>query len=144
MTLSDITVESQGSAVELEEAESYIAQLDLTYIVKAMCAPDYPMPRWTLEDAEHSLVLYKNFLMLLKEYPREGLVPTREIDEFWHNHILYTKNYHRDCLHIFGHYLHHEPASPADNPEKLIDAYLKTKQYYLEKFKHPLVAAYHS
>jgi hypothetical protein len=72
MTLSDITVESQGSAVELEEAESYIAQLDLTYIVKAMCAPDYPMPRWTLEDAEHSLVLYKNFMMLLKEYPREG------------------------------------------------------------------------
>ena len=130
--------EPQSQAIGLEEAQNYIEKLDLDYIVKAMCAPDYPLPRWTTLDAEHCSRLYKNFLILLKEYPLEGLVPSREIDEFWHNHILYTKNYHRDCLTIFGYYLHHEPASPLDNPEKLINDYLKTKQYYLKKFNHPL------
>jgi len=84
-----------------------------------MCASNYPLPRWTLPDDERCLQLYKNFLLLLKQHLPEALVPTREIDEFWHNHILYTKNYHRDCLQIFGHYLHHEPASPKDNSEKL-------------------------
>jgi hypothetical protein len=129
---------SDTPTVTLDEAERYIEQLDLDYIVKAMCAPEYPLPRWTESDAAHCLQLYKNFLLLMKEYPREGLVPTREIDEFWHNHILYTKNYHRDSLKIFGYYLHHEPASPSDQPEKLIDGFLKTQQYYLEKFNHPL------
>jgi hypothetical protein len=138
MTYRQDNDESGHQTVSAEDACEYILKLDLDYIVQVMCAPDYSLPRWTLADALHCARLYKNFLILLKENPREELVPTREIDEFWHNHILYTKNYHRDCLNIFGYYLHHEPASPVDDPEKLVSHYQKTKAYYLEKFSHPL------
>lgn len=103
-----------------------------------MCSPAYPLPQWTLADATHCAQLYKNFLFLKKKHSHLSLVPTREIDEFWHNHILHTKNYWHDCMQIFGYYFHHEPASPNDNTQQLIDDYLITKQLYLEEFKTPL------
>lgn len=115
-----------------------INALDLTYIAHDMCSEKYPLPRWEMTQALKCMQLYKNFLYLFKLYPQEPLVPTREIDEFWHNHILYTKNYHRDCLQIFGYYLHHSPLTPNDNREKLVNHYLKTKQYYLDIFQEPM------
>lgn len=121
--------------ISLEQARSYVDTLDFNYIIETMCAPTYPLPRWTVSDATYCAQLYKNFLLLQKKYSGIPLVPTREIDEFWHNHILFTKNYHLDCLNIFGFYLHHEPASPQDNPEKLVQDYANTKQLYFEEFK---------
>lgn len=126
------------SVISLEAARTYIMQLDFGYIIEAMSSMQYPLPRWTRVDAEHCAKLYKNFLILQKKHLSESLVPTREIDEFWHNHILYTKHYSQDCLHIFGHYLHHEPAAPNDNNHELVNAYLKTKQFYLAEFGVPL------
>lgn len=122
----------------LEEARAYIAQLDLDYIVKSMCAPTYPLPRWTEENAKRCAQLYKNFLFLHKKHAGQALVPSRHIDEFWHNHILHTQQYTKDCQAIFGHYLHHDPALPDESTDHLIDNYLKTKAYYLEEFKQPL------
>lgn len=124
--------------VSYESARQYINQLDLHYIVDSMCSGSYPLPQWEEQDALHCLKLYKNFLLLQKKHLPDSLVPSREIDEFWHNHILYTKNYFQDCVNIFGHYLHHEPASPDENQELLVDAYLKTKQLYLAEFGEPL------
>lgn len=124
--------------VELEQARKYIEELNLDFIIEVMCAPNYQLPRWTLEDATYCAKLYKEFLWLQKKHYPEPLVPTREIDEFWHNHILYTKTYFRDCMNIFGHYLHHEPAAPQEDKTKLVNAYLKTKQFYLEEFHRPL------
>lgn len=125
--------------VSLDEARSYLNALDLNYIIVTMCAELYPLPRWSSEDAFHCSQLYKNFLFLQKKYASIPLVPTREIDEFWHNHILYTQNYFRDCLHIFGYYLHHEPASVTENSQRLIDNFVRTKELYLKEFKTPLV-----
>jgi hypothetical protein len=128
--------------ISQEQAREYLAQLDLSYIITAMCAEHYPLPRWTLADATLCCQLYKNFLFLQKKHRTIPLVPTREIDEFWHNHILYTKNYFRDCEQIFGHYMHHEPASPSDNPQQLVDDFLRTKQLYLEEFNVSLFHSY--
>lgn len=125
--------------ISLDEARSYITELDLNYIIQAMCAPHYPLPRWTESDAAHCCQLYKNFLILLKKHLPLSLVPTREIDEFWHNHILYTQNYFHDCGQIFGHYLHHEPASPDESPEELVNNFQITKELYLQEFGQPLV-----
>lgn len=120
------------------EAREYIEQLDLDYIIDAMCSPNYPLPRWTEDDARKCCRLYKDFLILKKIHRHQALVPTREIDEFWHNHILYTKEYVTDCMKIFGHYLHHQPASPQEDLEEMVKAYLKTKQLYFDEFKRPL------
>jgi hypothetical protein len=125
-------------ATSLVSARAYIDALDLGYLIEYMCSTRYPLPRWSLSDATHCCQLYKNFLFLFKKHLPEFLVPTREIDEFWHNHILYTKNYFRDTSAIFGHYLHHDPASPNENAAVLVEGFLKTKTYYLAEFKEPL------
>ena len=45
---------------------------------------------------------YKRFLALKYFYPKETFVPNKLVDEFWHAHILDTKNYQMDCLKVFG------------------------------------------
>lgn len=120
--------------VSVQQARDYIARLDLSYIVEAMCREDYPLPRWTHAEAEYCMQLYKNFLLLQKKHLPKSLVPTRQIDEFWHNHILHTREYMTDCDHVFGHYLHHAPAVPGKGDDALVEDFLKTKQLYLEAF----------
>ena len=122
----------------LEVAQAYLKALDLNYLIDFMCGERYPLPRWIRAEAEYCCQLYKNFLWLNKQYPDQTLVPTLEIDEFWHNHILYTKNYARDCLMIFGHYFHHEPMESDEDPEILTANYLETKRLYLTEFGMPL------
>ncbi len=117
-----------STTVNPEAARVYIRQRIESWLhYRSRCAAiaSSPLPRWTYSDAEYCCQLYKNFLLLIKKHLPTLLVPTREIDEFWHNHILYTRNYLQDCKHIFGHYLHHEPASPDEEPEKLIEGFLR-------------------
>lgn len=66
-------------------------------------------PRWSAEKLRISEEAYRGFLFIHWKYPREALVPSTGIDEFWHAHILYTKQYMKDCQKIFGHYMHHDP-----------------------------------
>ncbi|MDX8377706.1 MAG: hypothetical protein R8L53_06750 [Mariprofundales bacterium] len=37
-------------------------------------------------------------------------MPSKAVDEAWHEFILFTKNYNQFCNEIFGHFLHHIPA----------------------------------
>ena len=137
LTMSALTLNQRSPT--LEHAKRYLDELSLAYIVKAMCSENYPLPSWTEQEARHCEKLYKNFLLLFKYYPNENLVPTRQIDEFWHNHILYTKQYHHDCQHIFGHYLHHQPAEPFDDTAILVDHFIKTQQLYFACFQHSMI-----
>ncbi len=135
----DSTLQSPPTKqISIATAQAYIEKLDLSYIIEYMTSDRYPLPRWTLADAKHCVQLYKNFLFLIRKNEGEFLVPTRNIDEVWHNHILYTKNYLHDCMNIFGHYLHHDPEMPGDDPQKLIENYKKTKALYFKEFNQPL------
>ena len=125
---------------DLTVADAYLEALDLSYITKKMCSKYYPMPKWPLELAKQCEKQYKRFLWLLVHYPQESLVPTRDIDEFWHNHILFTQNYTKDCQALFGRYMHHEPSDPDDAQEiaRLSPHFQRTKELYLQAFAEPL------
>lgn len=41
-------------------------------------------------------------------------MPTVDIDDVWHLHVLDTSRYMKDCEAIFGEYLHHTPVLPFD------------------------------
>lgn len=120
------------------EQLQYLSDLNLDYLIEFMCSDRYPLPRWNPNEAKRCSLLYKNFLLLQKKNPHFPLVPTKEIDEFWHNHILYTKEYTRDCQAIFGFYLHHEPATPTDNPKALVEQFQQTKALYFSEFQETL------
>jgi hypothetical protein len=125
-------------SISFEEARTYLTELDLNYLAELMCADYYTLPRWQRVSAVKIIEIYKNFLYLQKKSWPFALVPTREIDEVWHNHILYTKKYFHDCLQVFGHYLHHDPAAPNENQRALVSAFVKTKELYFEEFNELL------
>lgn len=64
---------------------------------------------WTRQQVARAIANYKRFLYLLYLYPSSAIVPTQEIDEVWHQHILDTRKYAEDCQWLFGYFVHHYP-----------------------------------
>src|SRR5277367_2353333 len=64
---------------------------------------------WTLERANQVEPQYKAFLFLIGSRVKAEFVPTFDIDEMWHTHILDTRKYMADCALHFGEYIHHYP-----------------------------------
>jgi hypothetical protein len=64
---------------------------------------------WSRDYADQMEVAYKRFLTLLVKFPDETIAPTKDVDKFWHGHILDTMKYAEDCENLFGYFLHHFP-----------------------------------
>ena len=85
-----------------------IQKLDLEPIMVKLMDPDEG-EAWTLERAREMEVWYRRFLFLSVAYPHLSIVPTPDMDTFWHYHILDTQKYAEDCQIAFGYFLHHFP-----------------------------------
>lgn len=117
-----------------------VEAMDLAPICARMQSPGYELPQWPDDLLATLTLLYRRFFYLLCRYPDEGLVPTKEIDEIWHNHILFTKRYHRDCQAIAGRYLHHTPDDPdCPNDELMQHGFERTKARYKQTFGEALL-----
>lgn len=66
-------------------------------------------PQWTKTQMVEAIARYLAFLYLIDRYPRLQLVPSKEIDYIWHQHILDTQKYAEDCQNLFGRFVHHFP-----------------------------------
>lgn len=64
---------------------------------------------WSRAQADRCELEYRRFLALLAKYPDEVIAPSKEVDQFWHGHILDTMKYAEDCQNVFGYFLHHFP-----------------------------------
>ncbi|TAG72630.1 MAG: hypothetical protein EAZ24_12270 [Burkholderiales bacterium] len=52
----------------------------------------------------------REWFLLLQRHPREKFgMPSRVVDDAWHEFILMTRLYQRFCEQGFGNYVHHEP-----------------------------------
>jgi len=124
-----------ASSLTVEQAQQYINSLDFSMIIKKMVVQQ----GWQKENAIQLSQLYKNFLFLNFKYGAQfpGLPPSEEIDEFWHNHVLDTQSYIRDCQKIFGRYLHHYPYSGLDGKmtsEQTNDAFENMQELHCKEF----------
>lgn len=93
--------------------------------------------KWKKQDAKECEKLYKNFLYLNFKYGKDiCLVPTEEIDIFWHEHILDTERYMKDCNSVFGKYLHHEQSDldSASSSNKVNDFFEQTQEAHKKEF----------
>ena len=70
-----------------------------------------------LRRVERAEAGYRQFLKLAAKYPDAPIVPSEEVDEFWHMHILDTQRYAADCERIFGYMIHHDPYSGIDGAQ---------------------------
>ena len=113
-----------------------IRNLDLVCIKFKLLQPR-PEGAWTLEKADEVELSYKRFLELNLKYRQDTIVPNRDIDTFWHYHILDTEKYAADCADCFGHFLHHFPYSGLRGDEDLANLkenYRKTKDKFMTEF----------
>ena len=94
---------------------------------------------WTREYADSIEAAYRNYLTMLVKYQddAEDILLSKDVDEFWHTHILQTIKYTEDCEKVFGNFLHHSPhvgeRSPADL-EKRAGLAEKTRRLYVREF----------
>jgi hypothetical protein len=81
-------------------------QLDLTPIRLKVARENAHLTAEQLDDLEDR---YLKFLMLCRDEPNVRHEPEKDVDLYWHAHILHTKQYAADCYRYFGYFLHHEP-----------------------------------
>lgn len=92
----------------MKNAISIMNQLDLEPImVKAMDKEEGF--GWTLEFTKRIANEYRKYLILCLENPDFPVVPSSQVDDFWHLHILDTMKYQEDCTEYLGYFLHHFP-----------------------------------
>jgi hypothetical protein len=94
---------------------------------------------WTREHAEGIERGYRTYLTMLAKYPdhAEDILLSKDVDEFWHTHILQTIKYTEDCEAVFGKYLHHAPhigeVTSAVKEKRMVLAE-KTRRLYQREF----------
>ena len=89
-------------------AVAAIQALDLDPIKRKLMDPEEGQG-WSREYADQMETAYKRYLTLLAKYPDETIAPTKDVNKFWHGHILDTIKYAEDCENVFGYFLHHFP-----------------------------------
>lgn len=123
----------------VDELHPAVAALDLERLkFKYTASSEAEMSVEEWDEAERE---YRRFLTLKACYPLAALVPTKQVDEVWHAHILDTEAYHADCMSIFGRFLHHYPyfgIYGKEDYQNLVDAFGETRKLYERHFGEAL------
>ena len=122
----------------VEQVIAAIHALDLQPIKLRVMDPELG-EGWTREYTESIEHAYRNYLTMLVKHPEdaEDIVVSKDVDEFWHTHILHTMKYTEDCERVFGTYLHHNPDIGGRAPveiERKAALVEKTRRLYQQEF----------
>ncbi|APO72359.1 hypothetical protein IE4872_PD01842 (plasmid) [Rhizobium gallicum] len=90
---------------------------------------------WSSEFTQRVIQEYKRFIYLLC-VSAETLTPSQDVDEVWHLHLIYTRDYWIDfCRDVLGREIHHDPTEGgAVESAKYRNCYRRTKVRYREEF----------
>ena len=102
MSLDFHPIARQVKAVPVSD----LPRIDLTHVRMRVAREHSELTPEQLDELEHK---YLQFLMLCKSQPKVKREVDKDIDVYWHAHILHTKKYAEDCNRYFGYFLHHEP-----------------------------------
>lgn len=104
--------EQWPSANDFESAKQLVNEVELETIFLSLqfhiSVPDSEKERYVNN--------YRKWLVLRMFYDRKSTPPNREIDAMWHEHIIHTDKYIKDCERIYGGYMHHNPSNNPKNP----------------------------
>ena len=131
-------MEAKVTTRSVEQVIAAIEALDLESIKRRMTDPELG-EGWTREHADTIERAYRDYLTMLVKYPEhlEEIMVSKDVDEFWHTHILHTMKYTEDCDRVFGTYLHHTPQVRETAPaalERRAALADKTRRLYQREF----------
>jgi hypothetical protein len=79
---------------------------------------------------------YKRFIAIRIQHPDQAIVPSHLVDEMWHTHILFTRDYIAFCEAVNGEYIHHAPF--LKNEKRKHNSSIKTTlTLYINMFGQP-------
>ncbi|MDO8483189.1 MAG: hypothetical protein Q7S86_05235 [bacterium] len=128
-------MEHQVSQFAPETVRINIDALDFAAIKQKLQDPHHGLG-WDKSKVDRIELMYRRFLFLQTTTP-DAIVPTTDIDDFWHQHILDTRKYPRDCQNAFGFLLHHFPyfgLRGGDDARKLEEAFERSGTLYENTF----------
>jgi hypothetical protein len=131
-------MQTNFSTRPVDQVVAAIRALDLDPIKLKLMDPEEGQG-WSRDYADRMEMAYRRFLTLLATHPEETLAPCKDIDKFWHGHILDTLKYAEDCERVFGHFLHHFPYFGMRGDEDaahLARAVETTRRLYRERFEY--------
>ncbi|MCT7985838.1 hypothetical protein NG796_21415 [Laspinema sp. A4] len=114
-----------------------VMKYDLT-VIRERFLNDHPELSERVDDIE---LLYRKYMYLCSINTQKNSllgVPSDEVDEFWHCHIIHTRSYQNFCQHISGHFIHHNPHSNSVTYEQKRTA----KQNFLDLFTRHFQESY--
>ena len=129
-------MKAQSAGTNVEKILAAIQALDLDPIKVKLMDPEEGQG-WSREYVDQMAIEYKRFLTLSVKYPEETIAPSKDVDKFWHGHILDTMKYAEDCQNVFGYFLHHFPyfgMRGEEDAANLAEAGRTTKRLYEEEF----------
>jgi hypothetical protein len=140
-TPKPITVERISYLINNKGIAAIIANIDLEMVKMKLRDIDEGLG-WTIGECDEAEVEYKRYLHLTKKFPDASLVPHSIMDDMWHQHILDTRAYHKDCDLIFGEYLHHYPyfgLRSEKDQQNLIFSFDETQKIYEVEFGDKMI-----
>lgn len=130
---SDQTMSTQSLANNSHGASSIhgrLRQIDWRPILFKLTDATHGLG-WSMERAIPALQGYLQFLRAIDRYPHMALVPSEDVDEVWHCHLLDTQKYAADCQWLFGRFIHHNPylgTPTTGGKEALAQAWQETRR----------------
>lgn len=91
--------------------------------------------KWSAAYTQRVIEEYRRFIFLCCISPK-GASPSKAVDEAWHLHLTYTKNYWEAfCKNTLGKDIHHYPSNGGDKEDhKHTNWYNETLEFYEEVF----------
>jgi hypothetical protein len=129
---------------DIETARDYIAHIDFTMLKNKLTkSPQEGGQGWSVEIVDKTEAKYKKWLFLKLKHENVLIPPPRDVDTFWHGHIVDTQAYMRDTAAVFGQYVHHYPyfgmRGDSDH-QKLLESFENTKRLYREEYGEDIAA----
>lgn len=140
----DILEMPSADTKRIEKPMNLINSIDLS-MVKMKLMDEEEGQGWDKEYTDYVEKRYKRYLCMVYVNPNGPVVPTKDIDLFWHQHILDTRAYAKDCQHIFGYFLHHFPyfgMRGKDDAKDLLDSFEETKNFHRQLFSEEYAVEY--
>lgn len=127
------TFEKKAGDLSVPEMEVRLAGIDWSFLGKKLLSlgHDENVIRVMMAD-------YQKFLILFGVVGREfRIIPWGALDKVWHEHILHTSKYERDCHRLFGCTLHHNPELEFGSEDHKRDLEA-TRRVYEKYFQGPM------
>jgi hypothetical protein len=92
---------------------------------------------WAMLYAARVIEEYRKFVFLTIAAGHMA-VPSDQVDQAWHQHLLYTRSWSDFCANVLRRPLHHEPSKGgADEQSRFRTGYAQTLQSYRSFFGEP-------